>query len=183
MSTATASCRWKNSSGRGATEPTARCQNSAAGGAAAGFGLRVTAARGLRYRGRHASSGAEVVNWPPVSLWKPRIMNAPLPAYVLPEIAQRETPAALVDALKARFGAQFSAALVVREQHGRDESSFAAPPPSAVVFAESTLDVSDAIRLAAPSRRLVKCSRSTPCGNDSNRSRFQKSGRTNSTSA
>jgi D-lactate dehydrogenase (cytochrome) len=30
---------------------------------------------------------------------------------------------------------------VVREQHGRDESSFAAPPPAAVVFAESTAEV------------------------------------------
>ena len=76
-------------------------------------------------------------------------MNAPLPVHLLPEIAQRETPAALIEALKARFGDRCSTALVVREQHGRDESSFAAPPPSAVVFAESTHDVSDAVRLAA----------------------------------
>ena len=76
-------------------------------------------------------------------------MNAPLPAYILPEIAQRETPAALIDALRLRFGAQCSTALVVREQHGRDESSFAAPPPAAVVFAESTADVCDAVKLAA----------------------------------
>ena len=77
-------------------------------------------------------------------------MNAPLPpAYLLPEIAQRETPAAFVDALKSRFADQCSTALVVREQHGRDESSFAAPPPSAVVFAESTQDVADAVKLAS----------------------------------
>jgi D-lactate dehydrogenase (cytochrome) len=76
-------------------------------------------------------------------------MNAPLPSHLLPEIAQRETPQALLDALKARFGDRCSIALVVREQHGRDESSFAAPPPSAVVFAESTLDVSDAVKLAS----------------------------------
>jgi D-lactate dehydrogenase (cytochrome) len=37
---------------------------------------------------------------------------------------------------------------VVREQHGRDESSFSAPPPSAVIFAESTRDVADAVKLA-----------------------------------
>ena len=79
-------------------------------------------------------------------------MNAPLPAYVLPEITQRDIPAALIDALKARFGAQCSTALVVREQHGRDESSFAAPPPTAVVFAESTADVADAVKLAAAYR-------------------------------
>jgi D-lactate dehydrogenase (cytochrome) len=76
-------------------------------------------------------------------------MNAPLPTHLLPEIAQRETPAALIDALKARFADRCSTALIVREQHGRDESSFAAPPPSAVVFAESTQDVSDAVKLAA----------------------------------
>ena len=76
-------------------------------------------------------------------------MNAPLPSHLLPDIAQRETPAALIDALKSRFAERCSTALVVREQHGRDESSFAAPPPSAVVFAESTADVADAIKLAS----------------------------------
>jgi D-lactate dehydrogenase (cytochrome) len=39
--------------------------------------------------------------------------------------------------------------MAVREQHGRDESSFEAPPPAAVVFAESTKDVADAVALAA----------------------------------
>ncbi len=76
-------------------------------------------------------------------------MNAPHPEHLLPEIRQRETPAALMAALKERFGERCSTALVVREQHGRDESSFAAPPPAAVVFAESTLDVADAVALAS----------------------------------
>ncbi|WP_309681623.1 FAD-binding oxidoreductase, partial [Polaromonas sp.] len=75
-------------------------------------------------------------------------MNAPLPDPLLPGIAQRDTPAALLAALKARFAERCSTALVVREQHGRDESSFAAPPPAAVVFAESTRDVADAVALA-----------------------------------
>ena len=76
-------------------------------------------------------------------------MNAPTAlSHLVPEINQREVPAALIDALKARFGANCSTALVVREQHGRDESSFEAPPPAAVVFAESTHDVSDAVKLA-----------------------------------
>ena len=75
-------------------------------------------------------------------------MNAPLPEHLLPEIRQRETPTALLDALKARFAERCSTALVVREQHGRDESSFAAPPPAAVVFAESTQDVADVVKLA-----------------------------------
>jgi len=76
-------------------------------------------------------------------------MNAPLPQHLLPEIRQRETPAALIAVLKARFAERCSTALVVCEQHGRDESSFAAPPPAAVVFAESTLDVADAVKLAS----------------------------------
>ena len=76
-------------------------------------------------------------------------MNAPAQtALLLPEINQRATPQALIDALKARFAANCSTALVVREQHGRDESSFSAPPPSAVIFAESTRDVADAVKLA-----------------------------------
>ena len=77
-------------------------------------------------------------------------MNAPLPQlHLLPEIGQRDTPAAFIDALKARFAERCSTALVVREQHGRDESSFDAPPPAAVVFAESTADVADAVKLAS----------------------------------
>jgi D-lactate dehydrogenase (cytochrome) len=79
-------------------------------------------------------------------------MNAPLPTHLLPQIRQRDVPQALLDALKARFGDQCSLALAVRTQHGRDESSFDAPPPSAVVFAENTLDVADAVKLAAQYR-------------------------------
>ncbi|HUD34916.1 MAG TPA: FAD-linked oxidase C-terminal domain-containing protein [Variovorax sp.] len=78
-------------------------------------------------------------------------MNAPaaLSHLVPPVAAQREVPAALIDALKARFAERCSTALAVRTQHGRDESSFALPPPAAVVFAESTQDVADAVKLAA----------------------------------
>jgi D-lactate dehydrogenase (cytochrome) len=78
-------------------------------------------------------------------------MNAPTAAHVLaPAVAQREVPAAFLAALQARFGAQCSTALAVREQHGRDESPFTqVPPPAAVVFAERTQDVADAIQLCA----------------------------------
>lgn len=77
-------------------------------------------------------------------------MNAPHTApHLLPEVHTRAVPAALLEALQARFGAQFSSALVVREQHGRDESAFTVPPPAAVVFAQNTQDVSDAVKLAA----------------------------------
>jgi D-lactate dehydrogenase (cytochrome) len=77
-------------------------------------------------------------------------MNAPTElTHLVPEVQQREAPAALLAALAQRFGAQCSTAMAVREQHGRDESSFQVPPPAAVVFAESTQDVADAVKLAA----------------------------------
>ena len=77
-------------------------------------------------------------------------MNAPTAAaHLLPQIQLRDVPQALIDALQARFGAQCSTAQAVREQHGRDEGSLQAPPPSAVVFAESTQDVADAVKLAS----------------------------------
>ncbi len=72
------------------------------------------------------------------------------PAHLAPVLDLRPVPAALLEALKTRFGERCSTALVVREQHGRDESAYAPiPPPSAVVFAESTQDVADAVRLAS----------------------------------
>ena len=77
-------------------------------------------------------------------------MNAPTQtAHVLPAANQRNTPPALIEALKALFGERCSTALAVREHHGKDESSFTVPPPSAVVFAESTADVAAAVKLAA----------------------------------
>ncbi len=76
-------------------------------------------------------------------------MNAPAQAaHLLPTIALRPVPQLFLDALQQRFGAQCSTALSVREQHGRDEGSMQAPPPSVVVFAETTQDVQDALRLA-----------------------------------
>ena len=78
-------------------------------------------------------------------------MNAPTAANdLLPKVQLRPVPQAFLDALQTRFGAQqYSNSQAVREQHGRDEGSLQAPPPSAVVFAESTQDVSDAVKLAS----------------------------------
>ena len=77
-------------------------------------------------------------------------MNAPTDHnHLAPELRLREVPAALIEALQQRFDKQCSTALVVREQHGRDESIYDVPPPSAVVFAQSTQDVADAVKLAA----------------------------------
>ncbi|MGB6116404.1 MAG: FAD-linked oxidase C-terminal domain-containing protein [Comamonas sp.] len=78
-------------------------------------------------------------------------MNAPREtAQLLPHIAPRPIAQELLQRLGQRFGAQCSTAMAVREQHGRDESAFTTvPPPAAVVFAESTQDVADAVRLAS----------------------------------
>jgi D-lactate dehydrogenase (cytochrome) len=46
----------------------------------------------------------------------------------------------MLEALRARFGERCSTAQAVREQHGRDESVYDAPP-EVVVFCESTADV------------------------------------------
>ena len=82
-------------------------------------------------------------------------MNAPeaLHPADLPELALREVPATLLAALAQRFGTQFSQGESVRAQHGRDESAYVhIPPPVAVVFAESTQDVADALRLCNAQR-------------------------------
>ena len=81
-------------------------------------------------------------------------MNAPgTPDHVLPQIARRDVSQAALQALQERFGAQCSLAQAVREQHGRDESAFTTvPPPDAVVFAESTQDVADAVAICAQHR-------------------------------
>jgi D-lactate dehydrogenase (cytochrome) len=77
-------------------------------------------------------------------------MNAPTGhTHLVPDVAQRPVPQALVDALKTRFGANFSTAMAIRQHHGKDESSYDIPPPDAVIFAENTKDVADAVTLAA----------------------------------
>ena len=60
-------------------------------------------------------------------------MNAPAALTHLAPVAPREVPESLLESLRARFAAQCSTALVVREQHGRDESPLSAPPPDGLV--------------------------------------------------
>jgi D-lactate dehydrogenase (cytochrome) len=76
-------------------------------------------------------------------------MNAPLLAHELPAFEPRLVPASMLEALEQRFGDRCSTALAVREQHGRDESPFDAPPPEVVVYCESTEDVTLVVKLAA----------------------------------
>ncbi len=74
-------------------------------------------------------------------------MNAP--ETCLPQCAPRDVPAAVIALLQSRFGPRCSTSAAVREQHGRDESSFDVPPPAAVVFVESTAEVAEVVRIAA----------------------------------
>jgi D-lactate dehydrogenase (cytochrome) len=57
--------------------------------------------------------------------------------------------ALLLETLKARFEGRFSAAQALREQHGRGESYHTPAIPDAVVFAETTEEVSEIVRLCA----------------------------------
>ena len=68
------------------------------------------------------------------------------------QVLPRLMPAAMIDALRARFGERFVTSLAVREQHGRDESPFDAPPPEAVVFCESTEEVAFVVATASEHR-------------------------------
>jgi D-lactate dehydrogenase (cytochrome) len=56
-------------------------------------------------------------------------------------------PAQLSEALASRFGSRFSTAAAARLHHGKDESSFDPQPPDGVVFAESTAEVAEVVRL------------------------------------
>ena len=67
-------------------------------------------------------------------------------------VLPRPMPGAMIEALRARFAERFVQSLAVREQHGRDESPFDAPPPEAVVFCESTADVAFVVASAAEHR-------------------------------
>lgn len=57
-----------------------------------------------------------------------------------------------IEALSSRFGARFSLNEAVRAHHGKDESSLEPAPPDAVVFAESTADVADAVSICRAQR-------------------------------
>jgi D-lactate dehydrogenase (cytochrome) len=57
--------------------------------------------------------------------------------------------------LAARLGSRFSSATAVRERHGQDESWHASAPPDAVVFPESTEEITAIVRICALHRRPV----------------------------
>ncbi|HEV2545700.1 MAG TPA: FAD-binding protein, partial [Stellaceae bacterium] len=61
----------------------------------------------------------------------------------------------VVSRLRQRFGERVSTAPAVREQHGKDESYHAPAPPDAVVFAQSTAEVAEIVKLCAEHKMPV----------------------------
>ena len=60
-----------------------------------------------------------------------------------------ESVADVVKVLRARFADRVSTAFAVREQHGKDESYHTPVAPDAVVFARSTAEISEILKLCA----------------------------------
>jgi D-lactate dehydrogenase (cytochrome) len=76
-------------------------------------------------------------------------MNKPQPDYLPPRAKPRPIPAPMLAALRERFGDRCSTAAAVREQHGRDESTYPMTPPEVVVFCESTQEVAAVVAQAS----------------------------------
>lgn len=64
-------------------------------------------------------------------------------------------PQRLIDELSQAFGPRFSVADAIRQHHGKDESSHPPMPPDAVVFAQSTEEVAQIVRLCRSHRTPV----------------------------
>ncbi|WP_439892066.1 FAD-binding oxidoreductase [Ralstonia sp. 25C] len=71
-------------------------------------------------------------------------MNHPAPPS---QSIRKPIPAAMLDALRARFGNRLSTAEAVRAHHGRDESAYDPMLPDAVVFAQTTEEVAAVAKL------------------------------------
>jgi D-lactate dehydrogenase (cytochrome) len=71
-------------------------------------------------------------------------MNHPAPPS---QLIRKPIPAAMLDALRARFGDRLSVSDAVRAHHGRDESAYDPMLPDAVVFAQTTEDVATVAKL------------------------------------
>ena len=62
---------------------------------------------------------------------------------------QAEAIGTAIAVLKQRFGEQLQTGMAIREQHGHTTTWLTNQPPDAVVFARSTADVSEIVRIAA----------------------------------
>ncbi len=73
----------------------------------------------------------------------------------MPIAPVRTAPEALLTELAARFGDRVSTSAAIRDRHGRDESWHPCAPPDAVVYPQSTQEVSDLVRTCAKHRTPV----------------------------
>ena len=69
-----------------------------------------------------------------------------MPAEAAATLAETET---VLAALAQRFGNRFSASASVREQHGRGEAYYEVAAPDGVVFAQTTEEVAEVVKLCA----------------------------------
>src|ERR1700709_2098029 len=66
---------------------------------------------------------------------------------------KRPEPAALkstIEALAARFGNRLVTSQAVRDQHAHTTTWLRSQPPDAVLMAQETADIQDAVRICAP---------------------------------
>ena len=66
-----------------------------------------------------------------------------------PEPADGAAVTTVLEILRQRFGERLQTGAAVREQHGHTQSWIANEPPDGVVFAESTADVAETVRICA----------------------------------
>ena len=69
-----------------------------------------------------------------------------------PSDLRKPLPDALLTALRALLGDRCSTADAVRQHHGKDESAHPHAPPDAVVYAQTTAEVADIVKLCAQHR-------------------------------
>jgi D-lactate dehydrogenase (cytochrome) len=70
-------------------------------------------------------------------------------AFAAPALPKKTPAPGLIEKLRARFGERLSTAAAIREQHGKDESYHQPFAPDAVVFAHSTEEVQEVVKLCA----------------------------------
>src|SRR5258708_7642209 len=66
-----------------------------------------------------------------------------------PTHRRRPAPPELLQELHNRFNERFSTEASIKQQHGRDDSPFDTTPPDCVVFATTSDEVAEVVRLCA----------------------------------
>src|ERR1700722_15345794 len=75
------------------------------------------------------------------------LSGGPMNQAATPRTLAKPLPPELVSGLQQLLGERFSVSTGVRDHHGKDESSYPAAAPQAVVFAHSTEEVAATVKL------------------------------------